>query len=457
MTTTTTLQHAQGVFEQRYVERTGRSREHYRVAGTRLPGGVPGNAAFRQPHPLYVTHAEGTRIWDIDGNRYLDLLIGGGPHILGHSPPVVVEAVQRQLSRGTSTLAPSQAAYRLAEKIHAHMPHMEMLRYVSTGSEAMHMAMRVSRAFTGRQAIGKFEGNFHGGYDNELVSGRAVGGDLAAPTSVPDGAGIPRQVLQDTVVLPYNNAEHTVALIEQHAEDLAAVVIEPIACTWMGGVPADADFLREVREVTRRHGILLIFDEIVTGFRVALGGAAKLYGIEPDLTALAKIIGGGFPLGAFGGRADVMDAVLTPATDPSSAARKAFHSGTFQSNLVALTAGLTTIEELERPGVLKRANAHGDRLRQAMVDLSDKLGLSLHGTGHGSIVGFHFGDAPMHNLRDVLASDRRSVATMCMGLVAHGIYITPYHLGLTNAIQTDDDIDEAIGIVAEVMTTMAGD
>ena len=193
---------ARELFESQYRARTPRSAAHYVEAKRHLAGGVPGNAAYRDPYPLYVQKAHGSRIVDLDGNDYLDLLIGGGPHILGHSPDVVVEAVERQLRNGTSTLASTEAAVELAVKITQHMPHVELLRYVTTGSEAMHVAMRVARAFTGRAKIGKFEGNFHGGYDNELVSGRAFAGPAAAPEAIPDGAGIPGGILQDTLVLP---------------------------------------------------------------------------------------------------------------------------------------------------------------------------------------------------------------------------------------------------------------
>jgi glutamate-1-semialdehyde 2,1-aminomutase len=453
--TSTQATRAHEQFEAEYVRRTPRSREHYEKARTLLPGGVPGNASFRSPHPLYLAEGRGPRITDVDGNDYLDLLIGGGPNILGHSHPAVTEAVAQQIGRGTSMMIPTELVLEISEVINRHMPHLERIRYVTTGAEAMHMAIRIARGFTGRSRIGKFEGNFHGGYDNELVSGRAVGGDLGAPQALPDSAGIPAGILQDTLVLPYNRTEETVALIEQHADELAAVVLEPIACTWMGGVPAGEDFLRRVREVTEAHGILLVFDEIVTGFRVALGGATEMTGVTPDLTALAKAIGGGYPLGAIGGRADVMEATLTPARPGEDMSRKVFQSGTFQSNLVAMTAGLATLRELERPGVLDRVNAHGDRMRAEIVKHATSLGLPMHGLGYGSIVGFHFADEAPTSIRDVLASQREYVAAFCLGLVVNDVFITPYHLGLTNAAQSDADIDTIIAAARGVLDTIA--
>jgi glutamate-1-semialdehyde 2,1-aminomutase len=452
---TATIGSARESFEARYRERTPRSEAHYAEALRHLAGGVPGDAAFRRPYPLYIREAHGSRIVDIDGNDYLDLLIGGGPHILGHSPAVVVDAVEKQLRHGTSTLAPPETAVELAQKIKSHMPHLELLRYVTTGSEANHVAMRIARAYTGRTKIAKFEGNFHGGYDNELVSGRGFAGPADAPEAVADGAGIPASVLADTVVLPYNDADVAKRLIEQHAHELAAVVIEPIAGTWMGGVVAQTEFLQAIRAVTEAHGILLIFDEVVTGFRVGLGGAAGLTGVTPDLTALAKIIGGGFPLGAVGGRREIMERTLVQPLDPAEAQRKAFHSGTFQSNLIGLVAGLAVIGELEKPGVLERINGYGDTIRDGLRASADRFGLNLLTGGFGSIVSFHFGDAPVRNMREVAASDRDAAATFCLGLIANGIFITTYHLGLTNGAQTDADIDFVLDVAADVFEKMS--
>jgi glutamate-1-semialdehyde 2,1-aminomutase len=447
---------ARAHFERRYIERTPRSREHYERARTRMPGGVPGNAGYREPHPLYIAHAAGTSVRDVDGNEYLDMLMGGGPHILGHMPPAVLEAVTDQLAHGTSALAPSEHAYELASTIHRHMPHVESLRFTTSGSDAMHHVVRAARAATGRERVAKFEGNFHGGMDNQLVSGRAFGGDPGRPASLPDGAGIPRSVVAETLVLPYNDPEGSVRLIEEHAAELAAVVVEPIAGTWMGGVSAAASFLQTLRAVTAEHGILLVFDEVVTGFRVALGGAAELTGVTPDLTALAKIIGGGFPLGAFGGSRELMDRVLAPARTPEEAARKMFHSGTFQNNLISLRAGLALLGELEKPGVLDHVNALGDRLRAGVEALGERHGIDLVTSGHGSIVGIHFATEPVLSMRDVAGSDREGIATFCLGLLANGIFITTYHLALTNGAQTEADIDRVLEVAGAVFETMVG-
>ena len=446
---------ARDLFENQYRSRTPASKQMHQEALAHMPGGVPGNAAHRDPYPLFVREARGARLVDVDGNSYIDLLIGGGPHILGHSPQVVVDVVRAQVARGTSTIAPPATSIELAAKIKQHMPHIESLRYVTTGSEAMHMAMRTARGFTGRWKIAKFEGNFHGGLDNELVSGRAVDGSRQHPLPIADSAGIPAGIVADTVVMPYNDAELAAEILEAGASDIAAVVVEPIAGTWMGGVAADQSFLTAIRKITERLGILLIFDEVVTGFRVGLGGAAALYGVRPDLTALAKIIGGGFPLGAFGGRRDVME-TLAPARTPAEAQQRVFHSGTFQSNLVAMAAGLAVLRELEAPGVLERINGLGDRLRSGLRERAEAAGLAMTFGGYGAIVSMHFGDRPMRDMRDVLASDRVAAGIFGLGLVANGVYLTPYHVGLTNGAQTDADIDAVLDTAAYVMKEMRG-
>lgn len=447
---------AHAMFEERYRARTGGSRALYEDACRHLAGGVPGNGSFREPYPLYVREAQGKHIVDVDGNEYLDLLMGGGPHILGHSPTRIMDAVREQLDHGTSTLTALEQNVKLAEAIKRHMPHLELLRFVATGSEAMHMTFRVARAFTGRPRIAKFEGNYHGGYDNQLISGRSIAGPADAPEPVADSAGITEANLADVLVLPYNDADRAIELIERHADELAAVTLEPCANTWMGGVVAEPGFLRAVREVTERLGVLLIFDEVVTGFRVALGGAAEVTGVRPDLTGLAKVIGGGFPHGAFGGRRDVME-LLAPARWHEGPVERVYHSGTFQGNLVALVAGLALIEALEEPGFYERLNAIGDRLRAGLAARAAVHGVEVVMGGYGSIVGMHFGSGPVRTMRDVVATDRQAAGTFALGLVAHGIFLAPYHMMLANSLLTDEDIDVVLDVADDVFRVMAAD
>jgi glutamate-1-semialdehyde 2,1-aminomutase len=441
-------------FRDQYVARTHRSREVFEEAQRHLAGGVPGSASYRRPHPLYIREAVGSTITDVDGNEYVDLFIGGGPNILGHSPPVIRAAVEAQLAHGTSTIAPPETAVELAKKIQKHMPHMELLRFVQTGSEAVHIAMRIARAYTGREKIATFEGTFHGQIDNELVSGKRFAGPEDGPEPVLDSAGVPRSVLGDTVVLPFNNTDATVALLERHGPQLAAVLIEPVGGVWMPGVAAENDFLKEVRAVAAKHDALLIFDEVLTGFRVGLGGWAAESDVVPDLTALAKPIGGGFPLAAVGGRRDIMDQAVSPGEHDDDET-KIFQSGTFQSNLVSLVAGLAAITELEKPGVYEHLDALSDRLCAGLLELSAAVDMDVVVARYGSMFGLYFGIDRVANVRDVARSDRELAATFTLGLVANGVYLPPIQpRGFANAALTVDDIDRVLDVAERVFLRM---
>jgi glutamate-1-semialdehyde 2,1-aminomutase len=429
-------------FEEKYKERTPKSRELYEDAQTHLPGGVPNNAGFRSPYPVYMKEAHGAYIFDLDDNEYVDLMIGGGPQILGHGHPAVVAAAQKQVALGTNLIAPNPLVVELAKKIKEHMDGMEMVRFVNSGSEATHMALRAARAFTGRQKIAKFEGNFHGQFDNLLIGGTQISGPEDTPDANPQGAGIPDSVIGDTVVLPFNDAEAAAAGIKEHAGELAAVILEPVAGTWLGGISAEPAFLDAVRRVTEEEGILLIYDEVITGFRLGLGGATSVNGVVPDMRAMGKAIGGGFPCGAFGGRADVMS-VIAPATQPHET-DKAYQSGTFSGNPVSSAAGLAMIAELEKPGVYERMDGHSERIRSRMTELGRELGIPVQAVGEGSIFGVFFAKQPPRNIRDVARADSATAKAFFMGLVANGVYVTPFHLGFTNAAQTDGDIDRVL-------------
>jgi glutamate-1-semialdehyde 2,1-aminomutase len=444
---------AHRLFLEQYASRTQESARLFEEARKHLAGGVCGRAGTRSPHPLYVSRASGSKLVDVDGNEYIDCVIGGGPSILGHSAPAVMDAVKEQLANGTNTIAPPTTAVELAAKIRQHMPQIELLRFVHTGSEAVHMCIRAARAFTGRRLTGKFEGHYHGGLEGTLVSGTWFDGPEEAPIGVTEGSGVPDGVLDQTLVLPFNNTEACVALIERHAADLAAVIMEPVAGNWLGGVPAESSFLQALREVTSRHGIILIFDEVLTGFRLALGGAAEVTGVTPDLTALAKTIGGGFPLGAFGGRRDIMEAVVAP---PADAPRHTaiFQSGTFQSNLVSLRAGLAMIQELEKPGVYERLNRAGEKIRNGINEIAAESRIPLQAVGLGSIYGIFFCDKPVNSLRDAALSDSAAVGTFALGMLANGIYTLPAHIGMNNLAQTDEDLDQIIDTARYVIKVM---
>lgn len=437
-----------------YMERTPGSRAMYEDAQRVLAGGANGGAGSLRPYPLYAREAHGAYLVDVDGNEYLDTFVAGGSNLLGHSSPVVVGAAMEQAQRGTNLVAPSVAAVELAHAIQSHMPHLELLRFTVTGSEAVMMCQRIARAFTGREKSGKFEGHYHGAYDNVAMNGGDFAGPEDDPVTTPVGAGIPAGVIANTVALPFNNVDAMVAVIERHADQLASVVLEPLCGAWLGGVAAEPEFVHALREVTAKHGILLIFDEVLTGFRLGLGGAAELLGVTPDLTALAKAIAAGFPLGAYGGRKDIMDATVTPPSDPADTRPRIVQSGTFQSNSVSLAAGLAAIAVFEKPGVYERLHELGSMVREGISKLAASLAIPVTVLGYGPICAVYFTDGPVRNVREATATDWDAIRTFHMGLLAHGVYSNQGPRQFNNLAQTDADIErllEAAGRVLKVM------
>jgi glutamate-1-semialdehyde 2,1-aminomutase len=445
------------LFEEQYIAKTKASRKMYEEARQHLPGGVAGSGAYRKPYPLYMKKAQGSRLWDVDGNEYIDIMCSAGPAILGHSPAPVIMAVREQLEHGTVTLVTSEAAIEVAKRIKQHMPGMEMVRFVNSGSEAVHLALRVARAYTGREKHAKFEGNYHGQMDNELVSGDIFGGPENSPEPIAQGAGIPRGVLNDVVVLPWNNSEASVAIIKKHAKELAAVLLEPMAGMYLGGIPAEKSFVEALRKVCDEEGIVLIFDEVVTGFRLGLSGAYSITGVTPDLRILGKLIGGGFPVGAYGGRKDIMEKVVSPVEKPAEARSmqyegpKIFQSGTFSGNPISMTAGLAMIKELEKPGFYERIDGYGERVRSGLRKIVVDLGIPVQVVGVGSMFCLHFSEHSVMSIRDFSMIDKETGAAFYMGWEANGIHCPPFHLGFTSGAHTGDDIDKVLEVAEMVL------
>src|SRR5438552_10767095 len=328
------------------------SEELFARAQRLIPGGVNSPVrAFKAVGgtPLFIRKAEGARMWDADGKGYIDYMGSWGPLILGHAHPSVIEAITQATARGTSYGAPCAAEVELADRVVRLVPSIQKVRFVSSGTEAMMSALRLARGFTGRNKILKFEGCYHGHADALLVAA----GSGVATLGIPGSPGVPEGTVADTVVAPYNDAAAAERVFAAHGRDLAAVIVEPVAGN-MGCVPPRAGYLEALRELTRRHGALLVFDEVITGFRLGPGGAQAVYGIEPDLTCLGKIIGGGLPVGAYGGRADIMDHVAP--TGP------VYQAGTLSGNPLAMAAGAATLDLLERPGTYARLEALTGRL-----------------------------------------------------------------------------------------------
>jgi len=434
-----------------YRERTPGSSDSWRESAGVLPMGVSGAAKFYEPYPVVLSGGRGGHVTDVDGNDYADYLMGAGSSLLGHCHPEVVRAVRQQIGRLATVLAPTPVEARFAERLRSLMPYLERLRFANTGSEAVRTALRAARAFTGKTRYGKFEGNFHGSDDYFLVSSgsRQVAGSAGRPRPVMDSAGVPPRIADEVLLLPYNDAKNAAALIEAHAGELAAVVMEPVAFSTGGAVVADRRFAAVVRELTTRHGIVLIFDEVVTGLRLGVGGAPEYLGVTPDLSCLGKAIGGGLPLSAMGGRADIMEAVLGPSARPGGT--HIFHSGTFTGNPLSMAAGMAVLDVLEREPVLEHVDHLGARLISTLQEVLDSHGVG-HMTGFGSIFQLHFTETPPSNRREVLAGDPVLTAAVLLGLCAHGVLWPPVHPGVVSYGHTEADIDR----LAEVLDTVMG-
>lgn len=438
---------------ERLESRTEKSKVLWEGAKGALPGGVAGSAGYLAPRPLYLEKAVGGKLFDVDGNEYIDLLLGGFLNILGHSPGPVIKAVRDQLDKGTSFMLFQETGLALVRKLQVHLPHMERIRFANSGTESTMFAIRSARSWTKREKIAKPEGGYHGQHDYVLmsgISGRNAGPDTH-PAAVADCAGIPKFIQDNTIVFPWNDIDATTSIIEANADELAAVILEPVQGFGLGAVVAEEGYLEAVREVTTRYDIVLIFDEVMNGFRIGgMGGAASYYGVSPDLACYGKVIGGGFPIGAFGGRQDIMERTLSPA---ASAEYKIFQSGTFTGNAVAMAAGLACLTELEKKDYLYIDNL-AERIRTGLQQLAETMGYQMQVTGVGSIFYPHFNDRPVRNLRDKLRDDSEKNRDFSLGMIANGIYLPPHHAGATCFAHTEEDVDRILAVSEQVLSQM---
>src|SRR6185369_12728047 len=378
-----------------------------------LPGGVLGGYSAPAELSFVVREARGARLTDVSGRDYVDYILGSGPLVLGHAHPAVVAAVERQLSKGTTYFQLSEPTLELAEEICRAVPCAEQIRFTSTGSEATFFALRVARAYRQREKILKFEGGFHGTHDYSLMS---VGprAPKAFPAPTPDSAGIPHAIQEEVLIAPFNDLSETEAMIEAHHQDLAAVIMEPFQRL----ITPQPGFLEGVRAVTARHGVPLVFDEIVTGFRFAYGGAQEYYGVMPDVVALGKVVGGGFPLSAVAGRRDIMRHL---APDLDGTPEFVAQAGTLNGNPIAAAAGLATLAELRKPGTYARLFATGTRLKDGLAAAARAAGLAAQVAGEPPVFDIFFTDRPIADYRASLSADHERHAAFTRAMLERGV------------------------------------
>ena len=421
-----------------------RSQELFEEAQRYLPGGVDSPVrAFKAVggNPLFIERGKGSRIYDVDGNEFIDYVCSWGPLILGHSHPQVVEALKRAAERGTSFGAPSELEVTLAKMISAAMPSIEMIRFVNSGTEATMSALRLARAFTGRDKIIKFAGGYHGHADGLLTKS----GSGLATLSIPDSPGVPLSYAQNTLIASYNDTQAVEQLFQEHSEDIAAIILEPVAAN-MGVVPPRPGFLQELRELTHKFGALLIFDEVITGFRVAYGGAQALYSITPDLTCLGKIIGGGLPVGAYGGRREIMQMIAPMGP--------VYQAGTLSGNPLAMTAGIETIEVLSHLGVYRQLEHKASDLAEGIGKAATKAGISLQISRVSSLLTVFFTGGLVADYESAKQASTLQFNKFFHSLLAEGIYWPPsqFEAAFISSAHTDEDIQLTVRAAGKALS-----
>jgi glutamate-1-semialdehyde 2,1-aminomutase len=417
-----------------------RSEELFSRAKAVIPGGVSSPArAFKAVggSPLFVARAEGARFWDEDGRAFIDYVGSWGPMILGHAQPAVVEAVRAAAGRGTSYGAPCAAEVELAERIVKLMPAVEKVRFVCSGTEATMSALRVARGFTGRRKILKFDGCYHGHADSLLVAA----GSGVATLGIPGSPGVPEGTVADTLVAPFNDVPALEGAFREHGRDLAAVIVEPV-CGNMGTVAPAVGYLETLREITSRSGSLLIFDEVMTGFRLAPGGAQQLYGVRPDMTCLGKIMGGGLPAAAYGGRADIM---ATVAPDGP-----VYQAGTLSGNPLAMAAGAKVLELLAEPHVYATLEARSARLEEGLKRAARDAGTTVSVNRVGSMITVFFCAGPVTDYTTAKQSDTKRFARFFHAMLARGVYLPPaqFEAAFVSLAHGEAEIDETVAAAA---------
>jgi glutamate-1-semialdehyde 2,1-aminomutase len=414
-----------------------KSRQMYEKAKILIPGGVSSPVRAIKPYPFYTASADGSKIKDIDGNEYIDYCMAYGPLILGHNHPIIKETIKSQLDKGWLYGTPTELEVTLAEKIIGYYPSIDMLRFVSTGTEATMSALRLARGFTGRNKFVKIEGGFHGAHDAVLVKA----GSGATTLGEPDSLGIPTDFTKYTLQAPYNDIEAMDGLIEKNKDDMAAVIIEPMLGN-VGPVLPMTGYLEELRKLTLENDVLLIFDEVITGFRLAMGGAQEYFGIIPDITTMGKVVGGGLPIGVFGGRREIMEMI-----SPSGAI---YQAGTFSGSPCSMAAGIAMLDYLKQENIHEKLNSTGNYLRDSLSKIVEDLGLDYNVCGIASMFKIFFGEEP-HNYQEVLKCDKEGYLTFFHRMLESGIFLPPsqFETNFISAAHSKEDIENTLEVYAE--------
>lgn len=427
---------------------TSKSEALFEQAQKLLPGGVNSPVrAFRSVGgvPRFISHGKGSHLWDVDGNEYIDLVMSWGPLILGHADDRVVAAACEAVARGSSFGAPTGAEVRMAELITECFPSMDLLRMVNSGTEAVMSAIRVARAYTGRDKIIKFDGCWHGHADGLLVKAGSTGLQFA----VPDSAGVPASYAEQTLVAVYNDLDSVRSLVDEHPDQIACIIVEPVAGN-MGVVPPAPGFLRGLREITEANGIVLLFDEVISGFRVARGGAQELYGVTPDMTTLGKIVGGGFPVGSYGGKREIMERVspLGPAVQ----------AGTLAGNPVAMAAGIATLEALGAAGVYEELERKAAAVAAGVSAAAAEAGVPTVCNRVGSMMTTFFSNGPITNADDIAHADKDAYSRYFHGMLERGVYMAPSYCeaAFVSTAHTDEDVEKIIAAAREALPLARG-
>ena len=425
---------------------TTQSEKIFTAAQDLMPGGVSSPVrAFKSVggQPIVFDRVKGAYIWDVDGNQYIDYVGTWGPAICGHTHPDVIQALHEALEKGTSFGAPSVLENVLAEMVIDAVPSIEMVRFVNSGTEACMAVLRLMRAFTGREKVIKFEGCYHGHADMFLVKA----GSGVATLGLPDSPGVPKSATSSTLTAPYNDLEAVKALFAENPDQIAGVILEPVVGN-AGFIPPDAGFLEGLRDLTKEYGALLVFDEVMTGFRIAYGGAQERFNIKPDLTTMGKVIGGGLPVGAYGGRKDIMSMVAP--------AGPVYQAGTLSGNPLAMTAGIKTLELLRRPGTYEQLDRITKKLSDGLLQIAKETGHAACGGQISGMFGLFFTEGPVHNYEDAKKSDVQKFGRFHRGMLEQGIYLAPsqFEAGFTSLAHTDEDIDRTLEAARIVMSKL---